>query len=470
MKKLIIYLILLLAALEIDAQTLIATSNSFEATANHNQRKIVRDSVDNVYVVFVDSTEQGKTIRGLWLNKQTNDWSSIIEIVNGTNPSLSINKFGKFNLLFESNDSLKAIMHTGSIDFTNWTTTQRISEPGFYCRLPICDSDSKGKLNAFWIKNLDSLQQSLIYARIVDDTINVIKTITTKSIIKDIAIANHLQNFKDDLMFSLQFNDDSLQFLGLKNNFELGILFETRGTQPCISYNSMAPYDSSSYLGNPIRLLFINELKQLVEVECRDYYSKDYLPTRIIESGTIDFICIDDLAPPLGYSYLFMKNGNLYHGFSYGAEWDWSTILNTISTNPFNPSLAYKNFNYFSVDYIWMQKKSNGYEIYYKRDEKYVYVGINDYESGKGFRITGYPNPFNDKLNIEINVNNAINRPILEIYDSNSRKLKILNPTNQSENKYYYCWDINEILPSGLYFIKCSVGQKTTVKKVIHIK
>jgi len=41
---------------------LITTSNYTHATANHNQRKIVRDKAVNVYVVFVDSAEQGKTI------------------------------------------------------------------------------------------------------------------------------------------------------------------------------------------------------------------------------------------------------------------------------------------------------------------------------------------------------------------------------------------------------------------------
>ena len=88
MKKLIIYLIILFSSFEIMAQTLIASSNSAEATANHNQRKIVRDSLDNVFVVFVDSTDQGKTIKGLWLNKQTNLWSLATEITKGTNPSI----------------------------------------------------------------------------------------------------------------------------------------------------------------------------------------------------------------------------------------------------------------------------------------------------------------------------------------------------------------------------------------------
>ncbi|MFA9392095.1 MAG: T9SS type A sorting domain-containing protein [Prolixibacteraceae bacterium] len=472
MKKLIIYFILLFAAFEIEAQTLIATSNLFEATANHNQRKIVRDSLYNVYIVYVDSTDQGKIIKGLWLNNQTNNWSSTTEITAGTNPSLSINKFGRFNLLFESNDTVKMILQSSSTDFINWTTTQKISDPDYYCQLPICDSDSSGNFNVFWIKNTDNSKQSLMYASILDNEIIAKKLITTKSKISDVAIANHLQNNDDDLIFSFQFDEDSLQFFSSKNKLEtIDTLYKAIGTQPCISYNAMIPYYYSSYNENPIRILYLDNSKQLIEVECGlDYYSQDNLPKKIMESDPIDYICIDDVLPPIGYSYLFMKDDTLYHGFSYGAEWQWSTILDTISTNPLNPSLAYKNFNSLFVDFIWMQKNNSGYNIYYKRDDKQKYIHNSVTEFEKGFSIIGYPNPFKEKLEIEISVENGADNPLIEIYDSNAKKIKILQAINISSNKYYYQWNANNFIPSGVYFIKCSVGQNTTVRKVIYNK
>ena len=472
MKKLIIYLTLLLVTFETNAQTLIATSNSFEATTNHNQRKIVRDSLDNVYIVYVDSTDQGKIIKGLWLNRQTDNWSSITQIAIGTNPSLSINKFGKFNLLFESNDSVKIILQTSSTDFLNWTEVQKISNPDYHSRLPICDSDSSGNFNVLWIKYIDESKQTLMYASITDDGIITKKAITTKSKISDIAIANHLQNFNDDLIFSFQFDEDSLQFFNSKNKLEIiDTLYKAIGTQPCISYNAMIPDHYSSYIRNPIRILFLDKSKQLIEVECGlDYYSKDDLPAKIMESDPIDYICIDDVLPPIGYSYLYMKNDTLYHGFSYGAEWQWSTILDTILTNPLNPSLAYKYFNSLFVDFIWMQKNNDGYDIYYKRDDKQKYIHNSVTEFEKGFSIIGYPNPFTEKLEIEISVENSSDNPLIEIYDSNARKIKDLQPIDISSNKYHYQWDINNLIPSGLFFIKCSVGQNTTIRKVIHNK
>jgi hypothetical protein len=67
-----------------------------------------------------------------------------------------------------------------------------------------------------------------------------------------------------------------------------------------------------------------------------------------------------------------MQNGILYHGFSYGSEWNWSTIMDTIAGNPLLPSIAYKSFNFSYVDFIWMVNNGNGYNIYYKHDPKHV--------------------------------------------------------------------------------------------------
>jgi hypothetical protein len=388
MKKPIIYLFLLFAAINLDAQTLIATSNSIEATANHNQRKIVRDSLDNVYVVFVDSTEQGKIIKGLWLNRQSNQWSPAVEIVEGTNPSLSVNKYGKFSLVFESNDSIHAICYTSSMDFFDWLPEKQISDSGYSCHLPVCDSDSKGKFNIFWIKNQADTQQSLVFASIADDTICSKETITTKNVIHDIAIANHLRNLNDNIIFSLQFSNDSLQFLQLhEDSGKTDTLYEARGSQPCVSYNDLFSENDRYYNPdlNSARIMYLDSLKQLVEAQNEGFESGNNFYSRILFSQATDFICIDDVLVPLGYGFLYMQNENLYSGFSYGSLGGSSTILDTISTSPMNPSLAYKNFSALYIDYIWMQKNNSSFDIYYKRNEKQKNVGTKDFETGKGF-------------------------------------------------------------------------------------
>lgn len=476
MKKLSFCVVLIIVLFEVKAQTLIATSTYSRATANHSQRKIVRDSLDNVYVVFVDSTEQGKIIKGVWLNRTTNKWNEATKIFDGNNPSLSINKRGQFYFVFESNDSKREIYFTSSWDFSNWTQPIKLSEIQTDNKIPVCDTDSTGRLNVIWIQNNANLSQSLIYACVSEDTLTFRKTITTKNEINDVAIANHLQNSNDDLHFSAEFSSDSILFLRTTDNMKsIDTLYQTRGSQPCISFNSMIPFYYSKYEENPIRLLFIDTNKQLTEVECGlRYSSESVLPTRILSTTPIDYICIDDILPPIGYSYLFMQNGNLYHGFSYGASHNWSTILDTITSNPLNPTLAYKNFNSKYVDFVWMQKMDSGFNIFYKRDEKQKHVGVKDNELGKGFLITGYPNPFSDKLNIVVDVENQELKPILEIYNSNSKRVKVLISNNYTGNQYSYLWDAtdqnNNISSPGLYIIMCTVGNIKTARKVIYTK
>ena len=64
MRKYFLLSIITLLSADITAQTIIATSNHPGATSNHNQRKIVRDSVDNIYVVFMDFYNQESKIKG----------------------------------------------------------------------------------------------------------------------------------------------------------------------------------------------------------------------------------------------------------------------------------------------------------------------------------------------------------------------------------------------------------------------
>jgi hypothetical protein len=310
----------------------------------------------------------------------------------------------------------------------------------------------------------------------VEDTLNVRKVITTKPLINDIAVANHLQNFKNDLLFSMQFENDSLLFFWSKNNMEtIDTFFIAKGIQPCISFNSIYDYYSRPYDYHTVKLLFIDEQQQLNEAEVAlNNYSEKSFFSKIVYSNATDYICIDDVLPPIGFSYLFMQNGNLFHGFSYGTLFDYYTIMDTITSNPINPSIAYKKFNSLYIDYIWMEKNVNDFDIFYKRDEKLRHLGLNDFEKGKEFTITGYPNPFKKELQIEVNVNNESAIPIVELFNIDSKRLTVLEPYNQTLNKFKYSWNAkasdNQHVPAGVYFIRCTVGKKRAARKVIYIE
>jgi flagellar hook assembly protein FlgD len=148
--------------------------------------------------------------------------------------------------------------------------------------------------------------------------------------------------------------------------------------------------------------------------------------------------------------------------------------MDTISRNAINPSLAYKNFNFDYIDCIWMEYNGQDFNIFYKRDKKYKHVGVKDYESGKGFSITGYPNPFKDQLTINIEAKDLKEKPVIEIYNSNSQLVKILNPDYSSMTEFSYLWNgtnqHEEKISPGVYIIMCSLGNVRTARKVIYIK
>ncbi len=471
MKLIALCLLLFLPITEIYSQTLIGTSSYPFATANHNQRKIVRNSIDNIYIVFVDSTIIGKVINGVNYDSNTGNWSDVNFIADGENPTLTIFDNGKIVLVYESNDSLSRIKYTSSEDFKHWTASIVVSDSMCPSKIPVADIDSTGDVNIFWIQYNGDNTQSLIYSVVKEDTLFSKKSVTTKGKIHDIAIANHLQNNSNDLVFAIQFSEDSLQFFKSSNKLmTIDTLYSVIGSSPCISYNSHFTIDDPV---SAIRLLYLDESDNLFEVEI---LVADDIYTRItqLSNSQIDYICIDDLLPPIGYSYIYVKKDTLYHEFSYGRG--SASILDTITNNPILPSIAYKNFSMEYIDYIWMEQFNQEYNIYYKRDEKVIYIepkGIEN-KQGERFSLFGYPNPFKDQLNISVVVQGEDATPILEIYDMNSRLLRILNYTNISANEYFYSWDAitysGELVVPGIYIILCTVDNIKSARKVIHLE
>jgi len=471
MKKFFIISAFVMLSVNIIAQTLIATTFNQDATANHNQRKIVRDSNGNIYIVFVDLINQVSIIKGVMYDNPSGQWKTPFLIANGKNPTLAISADNQIHLIFESNDAMTQIIHTSTSDFTIWTPSTVISDPVLKNKLPVADIDSMGRLNIFWILKNENLTDSLVYGCVSGDTLVERKCILGKDIISDIAIANHLQYGDNNLFFAIQYHQDSVQIFSSVDGMESQhALFAAKGTQPCISYNSLWDYEGFGLA----RLLFIDTDLHLTEVEVdaeNGFWDSNQLPCWFF----VEYVCIDDIAPPIGYSYLYMDAGVLTHGFSYGPNWDWNTILETIYNSDIsNPSIAYKHFNFEYVDFVWMEyvQYGYGYNIYYQRDAKHIWLNIKeDEESGKGFSVTGYPNPFSGQLALTISVENENVVPSIQIYNSNSELIKTLDIERTELTEYSSHWtgtnETGEKVKAGMYVIICSVGDKRTARKVI---
>jgi hypothetical protein len=184
-------------------------------------------------------------------------------------------------------------------------------------------------------------------------------------------------------------------------------------------------------------------------------------------------IWVNNIAPPIGYSFLYTNGDQLMHEFSYGPHWNFNTELETVDFI-YEPgytyaSIAYKHFNFDFVDFVW----NDGGGLVYMRDDKYDYPwGVDDIEDGKDFSITGSPNPFAESITFEIIVKNLDLVPEILIYDTKMNLVRTENFTKRRKGKYEFTWngsnDDGIKLKPGAYIILCTVGDKRVAKKVIY--
>lgn len=467
MKILLLFLVSFIFICNAFSQTLIGTSLNPDATANHNQRKIVRDMDDNIFIVFADSANNESIIKGVKYDVSAGTWGETAFLAEGTNPTFAISLDGRLHLVYETNEQLSRIKYTSSTDFLTWSPAVLVSNPLVKSHLPVADVDGSGKVNILWIQKYGELGDSLFYAGKFNNNF-YIKKVLGKASISDVSIANHLQ-YEDNMLFvGMHFNNDSVLFFTYSDNLnKINVLHKVAGSSPAITYNTGYFYDRYP---NSAKFLYINQHSHLREAEMDEEWETVY--DTMLQFAPVDFICVDDIAQPLGYSYLFMKGGILYHAFSDG--WGDSSIMrDTISSNPLNPSIAYKTFRFYHVDFIWMEDEGTHFNIYHKRDPKYYWVGVTDPENDKGFLITAYPNPFTDVLTLKVSVDEGGKTPIVKIYNSSSQVVNELQPIINSDKEYEYRWKgdnkTGEKIDSGMYIIHCSVGNKATARKVMYI-
>lgn len=471
MKSNVVVAVFMLMAINISAQTLIATSNNSQATANHNQRKIVRDSFENVYVIYADIIENNPVIMGLRYEEVSDTWSDPEEIAPGQNPTLSVSNDDKFFLVYESSGIEPQILYMSSTDFISWTNPMLLSPEGTLSvvQLPVADVDSAGVLNVFWIEIPEVPSDfNLVYCSVQNDIILESKVVISKPMITDIAIANHLQYFDNEIYCAIQFDTDSLMFIRGSDHMELiSTVYEDIGSMPCISYNFFEEFMPDYQL---VRFLYKG-----------DYYLNEigYNPnnsnvwTDEINESNVNFICIDNILPPIGYSFLYMQGNLLKHGFSYGPMFGWLEHMETISGNNIsNPSIAYKHFNPLYVDFIWTEGIEPEYEIFYMRDEKHQYVpGYEELNKELGFSLTGNPNPFSKEIKLQIAVIDKVEAPSINIYNTNSQLIRTFTFSNNRNGEYSFVWDGKEesgnLVKPGIYLVRCTVGDKRIARKII---
>jgi hypothetical protein len=458
MKKLFFFIFaIILNTYAIQAQTLIATSNHPDATANHNQRKIVRDTADNMFVVFQDIELEDTVIKGVYLIQNLGLWNEPFVICQGKNPTLAISVDCKIYLIYETNGSISSIAYKSSYTFTEWTEPFILSDPDILCSSPVADIDSSGTVNVLWVNKINN-ERDLGYARIKNDIAQSFE-FNDFSTLGDIAVANHLQYFNNKLYFTM---DQSVSGMGNlteiycsndnMNSYE-AVDF-VNGSKPTLTYNTPY-YDYSDWDAYPV-VMFQVENGDLYQHQTDD--EPDLSDGVLMQSGPIEYFCIDDIAPPLGYAFLFVKNSNLYQAFSFDNNaWFQNgksdiPIIDTIEGPITNPSIAYKQYRFNTVDYIWTKQNGELYEIYYKHNCKYFDFSNNPDVNPALKGVMASPNPFTDNVLIDFTTIKTANITNITIFDS---KGDLIYKTSTDQN--CILWNASDnsgnLVKSGYYII-----------------
>ena len=109
-----------------------------------------------------------------------------------------------------------------------------------------------------------------------------------------------------------------------------------------------------------------------------------------------------------------------------------------------------------------------------------VRVEVNIEETGDTIEIPEvqgitsiYPNPFNPSTTIDYYLNNDEN-VLIEIYNIKGQRIKEFNLGRQSKGNHTLVWNAmdnnNKNLPSGIYFTKMNIGNKSYLEKMILMK
>ena len=460
----------ILFPLTITSQTIITQSNSPYATSNHNQRKIIRDSYNHVYLVFEDIENDTTIIKYTQYDYLFQTWNIPIKLFDGNSPTIAISRENKQYITYCSNDSLAKIMVSSKPENENWCEPIVISNTSKICKLPVTDVDSSGCLNVAWIQKNTISNDIIKFSKICNDSVYFNYSAFNDFNITDVAIANNLQFSSNRIYISYQTNSEIKSYYKKTNSDSVWINYENHtGSSPCLSVGNITPELISSEMP---RIMFLDSLSR---INLNQYYFYDDSLHQNIQnnpmlSDSVNYIVIDNIIVPIGFSFLQLKSDTLINSFfqEYNVK-----NFDTIVGNPIYPSIAYKHFNPDSVDFVWMSNNGTNYDIYYLRSEKVPYLpgSIKKQDKDDDIYAYGFPNPFSNEINIVIHSNSGI--PVVKIYYISGKEYTLKSQYSSINKTYNFIWDGKDssgnIAKSGTYFLNVSCNNKVINRRIIKI-
>jgi len=339
----------------------------------------------------------------------------------------------------------------------------------------ILDSTETGKS---FIRSLNL--SSFLYQDILGkDAIYKMNDSTNKDTVVNYAIATNLVDFADDyyLAIAYQLSNDSIYveyyYRGYDPYIEPGWKRESAfaGQEPSISIGcgnystgiqKEAVFPVIQYLDADRNLLY-HYFGSSLWKKSTPKASSDWFE----QYGPIEYACIDDVVGPLGHSYIFQKEGTLYH--AYSNEYENNGIRDTVAHHVAAGSIAYKEFNLDKVDIVWLEEVDGRYDLYYQWFEKFP--KIHDYTSDhlEEELFTAFPNPFSSRITLRIH--REISKAI--IFSVEGRILRSFDNSGCS-GVCEFTWDgkaeNGEQMEEGMYIVQFFNDNNVYTRKIILMK
>ncbi len=166
------------------------------------------------------------------------------------------------------------------------------------------------------------------------------------------------------------------------------------------------------------------------------------------------------------------KNANLSDIYIYDPMYtvDPVNVTNDTEINS-NPILFAGRFYdyYYEVLNIW-QTQVNGFEALYKSDAYYLLGSVAENNSANKLSLQVSPNPFSDEIKFEFNLPGTLPYT-LEIFNISGEKIIQMITSSGSSGNQSLTWNPHKegiSLHDGIYFVKLTQGENSTVRKVIY--
>ena len=466
MKKIITTIIILFFYFPIYGQDLIDQGLLFTSFSRKNQRNIVRDSEDNLYIVYHDYEAVGFNH---WIKLVYNDnlqkiWSEPYIMAKGQEPSIAIDKNNNLHLLYTN--SSKIIYASKKYNETwnePWATAFRIDDESYSAtkEYPVGDTDSSGCFHILY-RTIDNVNTTLEYVKICKDTISSRQTIfeSNTDTVEDYSIATHLCFSNDIVFITYQLSNDSIYFL---NSFDNGYSWQTpeffkvyEGLEPMLSIG-IGTYSTGLRMEATFPTIISSDYDNCLYKYLFWSIEGEGFVENLISSPVNDY-SLDDVISPFGFSFIFSRNDTLFHAFDNYQDLE---IRDTLIVQPKAITMAYKQFRVDVVDILWINHNA---QLYYYRTQK-ISNAIEKHINKNKLDFIAFPNPFRDGITFTIYNENNSEIGELIIYDIQGKTIhkEVLNNLQEVTK---YNWDYKSI-KSGTYFVRLTGNNSSVIKKII---